>query len=129
MAGQIMEKICLDISVCIDLIKRGNDEALSSFSAAEAFLSSMTLFELRLRTRNLEEAELFISAFEILAFDKKAAEEASNIEKDLKERGALIGRQDIFIAATAMVNNCALATLKVKDFSRIKGLKLVKLQE
>ena len=122
-----MEKICLDTSICIDLIKTGNKGALSSFLTAEAFLSSMALFELRLRTHNLEEAELFISTFEILAFDKKAAEEASNIEKDLKSRGALIGREDIFIAATAIVNDCALATLNVKDFSRIKGLRLVKL--
>src|SRR3989338_5528060 len=105
-----MEKICLDTSSCIDLIKTGNKEALSSFLTAEAFLSSMALFELRLRTHNLEEAELFISTFEILAFDKKAAEEASNIEKDLKSKGALIGREDIFIAATAIVNGCSLAT-------------------
>ena len=77
-----MQKICLDTSICIDLIKTGNKGALSSFLTAEAFLSSMALFELRLRTHNLEEAELFISTFEILAFDKEAAEEASNIEKD-----------------------------------------------
>ncbi len=128
MAGQVMaEQICLDTSVCIDLMNKGNREALIPFLTAEAFLSSVSLFELMLRTYRLEETETFVSTFEILNFDEKAAKVAGQIEKNLKGRGVLISREDIFIAATAMVNNCALATLNVKDFSRIKGLKLVKL--
>ena len=130
MAGQIMaEQICLDTSVCIEIMKRSSYEKLSSFLTAEAFLSSITLFELMLTTHKLEETETFASTFEILKFDEKAARTASEIEKDLKGRGVLISREDIFIAATAMVNNCALATLNVKDFSRIKGLRLIKLHE
>lgn len=128
MAGQIMaEKICLDTSVCIDLMNGGNKEALAPFLTAEAFLSSVSLFELMLRTYRLKETETFVSTFEILNFDEKAARVAGQIEKDLKGRGVLISREDIFIAATAIVNNCALATLNVKDFSRIKGLKLVRI--
>ena len=109
-------------------MNRGERKALVPFLTAEAFLSSVTLFELMLRASKLEETETFVSTFEILKFDEKAARIAGQIEKDLKGRGILISREDIFIAATAIVNNCALATLNVKDFSRIKGLKLVKLQ-
>ena len=127
-AGQNMaEQICLDTSVCIDLMNSGTLKALAPFLTAEAFLTSITLFELMLRMYNLKETETFVSTFEILNFDGKAARMASQIEKDLKRRRVLIGREDIFTAATAMVNNCALATLNVKDFSRIKGLKLVNL--
>src|SRR3989338_2793932 len=124
--GRMETKVCLDTSVGIDLMKKGDKDALSSVLTADAFLSSVTLFELMLRMRNLEEAELFVGAFEVLAFDEKAARLAFGIEKDLKRRGSLIGREDIFIAATAIVNDCALATLKVRNFSKIRGLKLVK---
>ena len=119
------EKICLDTSVCIDLMNRDERKALVPFLTAEAFLSSVTLFELMLRASKLEETETFVSTFEILKFDEKAARVAGQIEKDLKGRGVLISREDIFIAATAMVNDCSLATLNVKDFSRIKGLRLI----
>ncbi|MBI2144305.1 type II toxin-antitoxin system VapC family toxin [Candidatus Woesearchaeota archaeon] len=126
MAGQI----CLDTSVCIELVKRNSTITgfIEEFFEATAFLPSVTAFELLLRSRNLEDVKELIQKTKVLDFTKEAAEEASNIEKDLKSRGALIGREDIFIAATAMVNNCALATLNTKDFSRIKGLKLVRLR-
>ncbi len=125
MAGQI----CLDTSVCIELVKRNSTVTsfIKEFSEATAFLPSVTAFELLLRSHNLADVKELIQKTKILDFTKEAAEEASNIEKDLKSRGALISREDIFIAATAIVNNCALATLNVKDFSRIKGLKLLKI--
>lgn len=101
---------------------------IEEFFEATAFLPSVTAFELLLRSHNLADVKELIQKTKVLDFTKEAAEEASNIEKDLKSRGALIGREDIFIAATAIVNNCALATLNTKDFSRIKGLKLVRLR-
>ena len=87
----------------------------------------MTAFELLLRSHNLADVKELIQKTKILDFTKEAAEAASEIEKDLKGIGVLISREDIFIAATAIANDCALATLNIKDFSRIKGLKLVKL--
>ncbi len=126
-----MEQICLDTSICIELVKRNSAVVrfIEEFSEETAFLPSVTAFELLLRSHNLGDVEELIQKTRILDFTMEAAEEASNIEKDLKRRGAMISREDIFIAATALVNNCALATLNVKDFSKIKGLKLVKLHE
>lgn len=125
MAGQI----CIDTSVCIEIIK-GNSEVNEAFGAEWNELmqvSAITVFELLMRKSNLQQVEKFVSDVRVLNFDEATAKKASEIEKELQHRGTLIGREDIFIAATAMANNCALATLNAKDFSKIKGLKLVKL--
>ena len=124
-----MEQICLDTSFCIELLKENPEivGVVKQLGWSTPHIATITVFELLQRTFNLNTAEGLISDAIILNFDENAARKASEIEKNLRERGALIGRQDIFIAATAMVNNCSLATLNVKDFSRVKGLKLVKL--
>ena len=125
MAGQI----CLDTSVCIELVK-GNSavtEFINEFFEATTFISSVTAFELLLRSHNLADVKELIQKTKVLDFTEEAAEEASEIEKDLKIRGSLISREDIFIAATAITNNCALVTFNVKDFSKIKGLRVVKI--
>ena len=124
-----MENVALDTSVCIDIIKNkqhgiGISEQISG---NQIFLSSVGLFELLLRRTNLEAVEKLASRVNLLAFDEKAARKASEIAKELGSKGETVGSLDIFIAATAIVNNCALATLNLKDFSRIKGLKLVKI--
>ena len=122
------EKVCFDTSVCIEIVKNRIDKPLERVMNSSAFLSSVTVFELMLRTYNIDAMRLFISTFEILAFDEVAARKASELEKMLSKEGNIISREDIFIAATAMVNNCALATLNAKDFSKINGLKLVRLR-
>jgi predicted nucleic acid-binding protein len=43
----------------------------------------------------------------------------------LKKRSQLIPTDDILIAATAISNNLPLATINVKDFSRIENLSLL----
>lgn len=125
MAGQI----CLDTSVCIEILRENKEviNKMGGFGEASPQIATITVFELLQRSFNIGAAEEFISDSTTLSFDEKAARKASDIEKDLKEKGIIIGRQDIFIAATAIVNNCALATLNARDFSRIRGLKLVKI--
>ncbi len=125
MAGQI----CLDTSVCIELLRENLDvvDKVKEFGEATPNIATITVFELLQRTFNVSAAEEFIADAILLNFDEKAARKASDIEKDMKREGVMIGRQDIFIAATAIVNDCALATINTKDFSKVKGLRLVKL--
>jgi tRNA(fMet)-specific endonuclease VapC len=125
MAGQELQ-ICLDTSICIEILK-DNIGQLKSIADSVPIVSSVTAFELMMRENNITEAVDFLTDTEILDFDSEAAIIASKIEKGLKKKGKIIGREDIFIAATAIANNCSLATLNVKDFSKIEGLKLVKL--
>ncbi len=124
-----MEKIALDTSVCIALFK---DAAFASyftqaFPEQKPFLPTVAAFELLLRTHSLDTVESFFGQTELLDFNEAAARKAAEISKDLRSRGMAVSSNDIFTAATAIVNNCAVATLDVKDFSKIKGLKLVKI--
>lgn len=125
------QKICLDTSVAIEVMnkkQRGIDIG-ETLGEREICIASVSLFELLLRKTNLEAVELFMERVELLNFDGIAARKASEIDKELEKNGTPIGFRDVFIAATALVNDCALATLNVKDFSRIKGLRLIKLHE
>ncbi len=124
-----MEKVALDTSVCVELMKnrqRGNI-LVEQFSDKDIFLTSVGLFELLLRSTNLEIVEKMATRFNLLIFNEPAARKAAEIFKELKSSGNIIGSNDIFIAATAIANNCALATLNWKDFSKVKGLRLVKI--
>ncbi|MBI3036692.1 type II toxin-antitoxin system VapC family toxin [Candidatus Woesearchaeota archaeon] len=124
------QKVCLDTDVAIELIKDTpiGRAFFASLMEADIFLATTSVFELFRRKTNLDVIELFMVRTHLLSFDEKAARSASEIDKELEKNGTPIGFRDIFIAATAMVNGCELATLNVKDFSRIKGLKLVKLR-
>lgn len=123
------QKICLDTSVAIEIVnkKQRGIEISEALTGNDVCITSVTLFELLLRKTNLDSIELFAGSMELLNFDANAARKASEIDKELEKMGTPVGFRDIFIAATALVNDCVLATLNVKDFSRIKGLKLVKI--
>lgn len=58
-----------------------------------------------------------------LPFDYKVAEKAAEIYDQL-HKGQQIEDNDIFIAATAIVNNCTLVTANDKHFARIANLKV-----
>lgn len=124
------QRVVLDTSVCIELLRKNQAvaEEVAKSRDAYSYLSTVTLFELFMRSNNLEPVEALTSEFQLLNFDEKSARKASEIALELKHKGMPIEAADLFIAATAIVNNCALATLNTKDFSRIKGLKLVRLR-
>ena len=58
-------------------------------------------------------------------FSEICARKASEISKDQKKAGKTMEIRDLFIASTAIANNCALATLNKKHFQNIKELKLL----
>ena len=58
-----------------------------------------------------------------LPFDYKIAEKAAEIYDQL-HKGQQIEDNDIFIASTAIVNNCTLVTANDKHFARIAILKV-----
>ena len=99
-----------------------------SLDSATPYISAVTVFELMFRTYNAKQAEDFIMDAEVIDFNMNSARKASEIALELKQKGTPIATAYLLIAATALANNCALATLNVKDFSKIKGLKLVRLR-
>ena len=121
------KKICLDTDVCIAIINRKGlyQNLLAKLLYSRVFISTISLFELFLRTTNLEPVESFIKDLEILDFDSTSARKASEVRKALKSEGKEIEIRDLFIASTSIVNGCTLATLNIKDFKNIKDLKLL----
>ena len=121
------KKICLDTDVCIAIINRKGlyQNLLAKLLYSRVFISTISLFELFLRTTNLEPVESFIKDLEILDFDSASARKASEVRKALKSEGKEIEIRDLFIASTSIVNDCTLATLNIKDFKNIKDLKLL----
>ena len=60
----------------------------------------------------------------IVMIDQAALDKAANIYADLRVAGQLIEDADILMAATALVNDLALATNNTAHFSRVTGLQI-----
>ena len=69
--------------------------------------------------------ENFLAKTEILPLDKKAAQKAVEINRNLKSQRKQIGLADLFIAATAIANDLPFSTLNTKHFDRVEGLIIV----
>ncbi len=67
--------------------------------------------------------------FEILEFDKEDARAAGQLRADLALAGTPIGPLDVLIAGQAVSRNLSLVTSNLKEFSRVKALKLVDLSD
>jgi len=120
-------KICLDTDVSIEILKntdKGNN-FVASISNRDVLISSISVFELYLRETNIFAVERLVAKADVLEFSDLCAKKAAEVFKELKKRGITVPFRDLFIASTAIVNGCTLATLNVKDFKNIKDLKLL----
>ncbi|GAG27239.1 unnamed protein product [marine sediment metagenome] len=77
-----------------------------------------------MKSRNWAIVENFISAFEIVAFNEVSCKIYARIRASLEKSGAPIGPMDLLIASISLTHNFTLVTNNVKEFRRIKGLKL-----
>jgi len=121
------QKICLDTDISVEILK--NTEKGTSFlnltDKSEVFITTVSIFELFLREKNLHPIEELLFRTNILDFTELSARKASEILKELKNKGKMIDMGDLFIASTAIVNKCALATLNKKHFENIRELNLL----
>lgn len=65
------------------------------------------------------------SVADVLPLPPEAAEHYGNIRSELERTGALIGPNDLWIAAHAKAEGMTLVTNNVREFKRVKGLKVV----
>ena len=125
------EKICIDTNVLIDYL-RANQESKELDKVfkgdTEGYLSSITLFELKIGTTNKKQNQdltNIFSYFKILSFDAKTSQIASDIFLNLKNKGQVTDFRDIFIASCCSSNNIPFHTRNIKHFENIPNLKLV----
>ena len=124
----------LDTNICIDMLRRRNSPAFKhilSLEVGDIGISSITLAELEFGVNKssnpAKNAALLIEAcstFEIADFDNKAAERYGFVRCQLESKGKPIGPLDTLIAAHAMSLNITLVTDNMREFKRIKNLKL-----
>lgn len=127
-----MKKLLLDTSVIIDFLRRKDkkDTFLKKLSRQDLYISIVTHTELycgksvwESKTANQELKKLF-SIFTILPLITGISQNAGKIKAYNHDRTIL----DCIIAATSIVHNLDLATLNIKDFEKIQGIKLFTLK-
>jgi len=62
--------------------------------------------------------------YPVIGFDEECAIQYGRIRAELQRAGLLIGANDLLIAATALAHNSTLVTRKVREFSRVLGLRI-----
>jgi tRNA(fMet)-specific endonuclease VapC len=124
----------LDTNTCIYFLNSSSEKIISQFkrfSPSEINLPSITVAELfygaeksKAKKKNWAIVENFVSTFEIVPFDEKSCEIYARIRASLEKSGVPIGPMDLLIASISLANNSILVTNNIKEFRRIKGLKL-----
>jgi len=77
------------------------------------------------KARRQLHVEQILAAIPVQAFDLAQARVHARIWAELQTHGQMIGPHDLLIAAAALAFGHEVATLNVKEFQRVIGLKLV----
>ena len=127
-------KVMLDTNICSYIIRRRPQSALQrfrSFQVGDVGISTITLAELEYGAarsaqpeKNREALEEFISALDVVAFDRPATEAYGRIRATLEKRGRPIGAMDLLIAAHALSLGVRLVTDNEREFRRVPGLRV-----
>jgi tRNA(fMet)-specific endonuclease VapC len=125
----------LDTNICVFYLKGINKnvcEKLEAQPTTNIKIPSMVAAELLFgaeksakREHNLKIFEYFLSIYEIINFDMKAAVEYAVIRAELERKGNVIGSNDIVIAAITLANDGLLVTNNTNEFLRINALKII----
>jgi tRNA(fMet)-specific endonuclease VapC len=124
----------LDTNICIYIINKRPAKAIekiSNLSPSEIKISSITVAEMEYgasksnnRLMNRSSLKRFLSPFEIINFDTADAEIYGIIRAELERDGNIIGPYDMQLAAQALRWDYIFVTNNIKEFKRIKRLKL-----
>jgi len=124
----------LDTNTCIYLIKQKSRNLLKRFnnhSVGDIGISSITLAELQYGVakslyvdKNREALAEFILPLEIADFDEKAAESYGTVRTGLEKAGKPVGSMDMLIGAHALSLDVTVITNNIKEFRKIKNLKV-----
>lgn len=135
----MLMRYMLDTNICIYAIKHKPEQVLlrlQEHDPAEICISSVTYAELMHGVQKSQAVDknrlalaLLLANIDILNFDAAAAESYGEIRAELEKQGTPIGPLDMMIAGHARSLNHIVVTNNIKEFSRIKGLKLEKWTE
>lgn len=125
-------RICVDTDIIIDHL-RGRGTGAGIFAKvvenADPLTTQITRFELLCGARSHKEIEVIgecLLGFTVLPFDDSSSKAAGDIYRELKKHGQLIGIRDIMIAGIALSNDLPFVTNNIREFKKVKGLRLAK---
>lgn len=127
-------KYLLDTNIVAYIIKKRPVEVLNKLLSLhwdEIAVSSIVVAELWFgvakslqKEQNKLALQNFLAPLTILDFDSKAAECYASIRADLENKGTIIGANDLLISAHAVSLGLTLVTNNVREFERVKDLKI-----
>jgi tRNA(fMet)-specific endonuclease VapC len=127
-----MPRYMLDTDTCSYIMRRSPEavvKRLAKVPVDDVCISVITKSELLFGVevspkRRQDEAALdaFLRYLEVLDFPDKASSHYGKIRADLKTRGAMIGANDLLIAAHARSLGLTLITNNTREFRRVRGL-------
>jgi predicted nucleic acid-binding protein len=124
-----MERICLDFETSLDFLRGdpGTIEKLKYYSDREELcITSLTLMHLLETVKKREVVISFANSMTILPFDKKAAQIAYQINRDIQGKGEIPKMMEsVLTAAICMGNDAFIFSRSSWKFDGIKGLKRV----
>jgi tRNA(fMet)-specific endonuclease VapC len=129
-----MPRFMLDTDICSYIVKRSSTillKRLQGIPVREVCISVITKAELLYgveispRRRQDEAAvQLFLRHVEVLDFPDESAADYAKIRADLKNRGEMIGANDLLLAAHARSLDLTLVTNNTREFRRVRGLSI-----
>lgn len=127
-------KYLLDTNVCVDYLNARHaavTRAIQKCSPDDLCVSSVAVGELRYgaekslhRQRNHARLDVFLAEIPCVDFDCNAASVYGRVRAALERRGVLIGPYDLQIAAHAMALGLVLVSDNVREFRRVRALKI-----
>lgn len=124
----------LDTDTCAFILRRSSPTLLERIQAVplqQQSVSVITLAELLYgvqlsskKKANRAAVDVLMRHLAVMEWSREAAEHYAEIRADLKKKGQLIGSNDLLIAAHARSLGAVVVTNNVKDFDRVKGLKV-----
>ena len=127
-----MPRYMLDTDICSYIMKRSNVavlKRLSTVAVSDVCISVITkselLFGVEVSPQRRQDAAAlvaFLNYMQILDFPDGASLHYARIRAELKRQGAMIGANDLFIAAHARSLSLALVTNNTREFGRVSRL-------
>ena len=118
------ERGTFDLSALLET--RGDEPVgIAAVTASELLHGVERAADQPTRSRRHQFVERIVTDFPILPFGLAEAREHARLWAGLAGSGALIGAHDMLIAATALTRGAAVATLNLREFSRVPGLTIV----
>jgi tRNA(fMet)-specific endonuclease VapC len=124
----------LDTDIASYIMKRSQPEVLKRLQrvrVGDVGISSITKSELEYgvevsprRQQDRVALDEFLRYVEVLDYPGDAAGHYGQIRAELKARGAMIGANDLFIAAHARSLGLTLVTNNMREFRQVSGLKV-----